>query len=123
MVLRKSMEGLLPGDTMAVHGKGTLGTGGIQKHMGRLHENGTLTLFSKHLITCILSYPMYGLIFVASYIRIFNNFSFDHLGLKVIGGKMTMGGYLGAFITKVKRGSIAETVGRLRAGEWQIYSK
>ena len=38
-------------------------------------------------------------------------------GLKVIGGKMTEQGYLGAFITKVKKGSIADTVGHLRPGD------
>lgn len=37
-------------------------------------------------------------------------------GLKVTGGKMTPSGYLGAFITKVKRGSIADTAGHLKAG-------
>ncbi|XP_019632742.1 PREDICTED: regulating synaptic membrane exocytosis protein 1-like isoform X1 [Branchiostoma belcheri] len=39
------------------------------------------------------------------------------LGLKVVGGKMTEFGKLGAFITKVKKGSIADTVGHLRAGD------
>ncbi|XP_051560509.1 regulating synaptic membrane exocytosis protein 1-like isoform X12 [Myxocyprinus asiaticus] len=39
------------------------------------------------------------------------------LGLKVIGGKMTESGRLGAFITKVKRGSLADIVGHLRAGD------
>ncbi|XP_063958608.1 regulating synaptic membrane exocytosis protein 2-like isoform X9 [Lytechinus pictus] len=39
------------------------------------------------------------------------------LGLKVIGGKMKEAGRLGAFISKVKRGSIADTVGHLRAGD------
>jgi len=38
------------------------------------------------------------------------------LGLKVIGGKMTDYGKLGAFITKVKKGSIADTVGHLQPG-------
>ncbi|XP_064652466.1 regulating synaptic membrane exocytosis protein 2-like isoform X3 [Lineus longissimus] len=38
-------------------------------------------------------------------------------GLKVIGGKMTESGRLGAFITKVKKGSIADTVGHLRPGD------
>ena len=41
-------------------------------------------------------------------------------GLKVIGGKMTEAGYLGAFITKVKKGSIADTVGHLRPGESSV---
>ncbi|MED6256582.1 Regulating synaptic membrane exocytosis protein 2 [Ataeniobius toweri] len=36
------------------------------------------------------------------------------LGLKVVGGKMTESGRLCAFITKVKRGSLADTVGHLR---------
>lgn len=39
------------------------------------------------------------------------------LGLKVVGGRMTDKGQLGAFITKVKKGSIADTVGHLRAGD------
>jgi len=37
-------------------------------------------------------------------------------GLKVTGGKMTPAGRLGAFITKVKRGSIADVVGHLKSG-------
>ncbi|XP_035760300.1 regulating synaptic membrane exocytosis protein 1-like, partial [Neolamprologus brichardi] len=37
------------------------------------------------------------------------------LGLKVVGGKMTQTGRLGAFITKVKKGSLADVVGHLRA--------
>uniref|UniRef100_A0A7N8XFP9 Regulating synaptic membrane exocytosis protein 2-like n=1 Tax=Mastacembelus armatus TaxID=205130 RepID=A0A7N8XFP9_9TELE len=39
------------------------------------------------------------------------------LGLKVVGGKMTESGRLCAFITKVKRGSLADTVGHLRQGD------
>ncbi|XP_072119019.1 regulating synaptic membrane exocytosis protein 2 isoform X23 [Mobula birostris] len=39
------------------------------------------------------------------------------LGLKVVGGKMTESGRLCAFITKVKKGSLADTVGHLRAGD------
>ncbi|XP_062345765.1 regulating synaptic membrane exocytosis protein 1 isoform X4 [Cinclus cinclus] len=39
------------------------------------------------------------------------------LGLKVVGGKMTELGRLGAFITKVKKGSLADVVGHLRAGD------
>ncbi|XP_065744957.1 regulating synaptic membrane exocytosis protein 1 isoform X2 [Phocoena phocoena] len=39
------------------------------------------------------------------------------LGLKVVGGKMTDIGRLGAFITKVKKGSLADVVGHLRAGD------
>ncbi|XP_070833994.1 regulating synaptic membrane exocytosis protein 1-like isoform X13 [Chaetodon trifascialis] len=39
------------------------------------------------------------------------------LGLKVVGGKMTETGRLGAFITKVKKGSLADVVGHLRAGD------
>ncbi|KAH9498275.1 Regulating synaptic membrane exocytosis protein 2 [Bulinus truncatus] len=37
--------------------------------------------------------------------------------LKVIGGKASETGKLGAFITKVKKGSIADTVGHLRPGD------
>ncbi|KAH7709169.1 Rim [Aphelenchoides avenae] len=36
------------------------------------------------------------------------------LGLKVIGGRHSATGRLGAFVTKVKRGSVADTVGQLR---------
>nr|XP_032817746.1 regulating synaptic membrane exocytosis protein 1-like isoform X2 [Petromyzon marinus] len=39
------------------------------------------------------------------------------LGLKVVGGKMTESGKLCAFITKVKKGSLADIVGHLRAGD------
>ncbi|XP_069386987.1 regulating synaptic membrane exocytosis protein 1-like isoform X28 [Paralichthys olivaceus] len=39
------------------------------------------------------------------------------LGLKVVGGKITETGRLGAFITKVKKGSLADVVGHLRAGD------
>ncbi|VEL42819.1 unnamed protein product [Protopolystoma xenopodis] len=38
-------------------------------------------------------------------------------GLKVVGGVMTPSGRLGAFINKVKAGSIADLVGHLRAGD------
>uniref|UniRef100_A0A672S396 Regulating synaptic membrane exocytosis 2 n=1 Tax=Sinocyclocheilus grahami TaxID=75366 RepID=A0A672S396_SINGR len=38
------------------------------------------------------------------------------LGLKVVGGKMTESGRLCAFITKVRKGSLADTVGHLRPG-------
>ncbi|CAM5108461.1 unnamed protein product [Natator depressus] len=39
------------------------------------------------------------------------------LGLKVVGGKMTETGRLCAFIAKVKKGSLADTVGHLRPGD------
>ncbi|XP_057195819.1 regulating synaptic membrane exocytosis protein 2 isoform X11 [Triplophysa rosa] len=39
------------------------------------------------------------------------------LGLKVVGGKMTESGKLCAFITKVRKGSLADTVGHLRPGD------
>ncbi|XP_055027296.2 regulating synaptic membrane exocytosis protein 1 isoform X24 [Misgurnus anguillicaudatus] len=39
------------------------------------------------------------------------------LGLKVVGGKITETGRLGAFITIVKKGSLADVVGHLRAGD------
>ncbi|KAM5211887.1 regulating synaptic membrane exocytosis protein 2 isoform 28-T28 [Hipposideros larvatus] len=39
------------------------------------------------------------------------------LGLKVVGGKMIESGRLCAFITKVKKGSLADTVGHLRPGD------
>ena len=39
-----------------------------------------------------------------------------NLGLKIVGGRMTDAGSYAAYITKVKKGSIADTVGHLRAG-------
>ncbi|XP_069106028.1 regulating synaptic membrane exocytosis protein 2-like isoform X6 [Argopecten irradians] len=39
------------------------------------------------------------------------------LGLKIVGGQGTEQGQFGAFITKVKKGSIADTVGHLRPGD------
>ncbi|XP_072247601.1 regulating synaptic membrane exocytosis protein 1 isoform X9 [Leuresthes tenuis] len=39
------------------------------------------------------------------------------LGLKVVGGRITESGRLGAFVTKVKKGSLADVVGHLRAGD------
>ncbi|XP_056618322.1 regulating synaptic membrane exocytosis protein 2 isoform X6 [Triplophysa dalaica] len=39
------------------------------------------------------------------------------LGLKVVGGKMTESGKLCAFITKVRKGSLADTIGHLRPGD------
>ncbi|XP_067365798.1 regulating synaptic membrane exocytosis protein 2 isoform X25 [Channa argus] len=39
------------------------------------------------------------------------------LGLKVVGGKMMESGRLCAFITKVRKGSLADTVGHLRPGD------
>lgn len=39
------------------------------------------------------------------------------LGLKVVGGRITGSGTVGAVIEKVKKGSIADTVGKLRPGD------
>ena len=39
------------------------------------------------------------------------------LGLKVVGGKQIYPGYYGALIEKVKKGSIADTVGHLLPGK------
>ncbi|KAK0405566.1 hypothetical protein QR680_018060 [Steinernema hermaphroditum] len=39
------------------------------------------------------------------------------LGLKVLGGRRSDTGRLGAFVTRVKPGSVADAVGRLRAGD------
>lgn len=41
---------------------------------------------------------------------------------QVVGGKMTESGRLCAFITKVKRGSLADTVGHLRPGKHSLCS-
>lgn len=43
------------------------------------------------------------------------------LGLKVIGGRRTETGRLGAFVTRVKRGSVADVVGRLRTGSCPLH--
>lgn len=43
-------------------------------------------------------------------------------GLKVIGGQHSATGKLGTYVTKVKSGSVADTVGQLRPG-MQIYQK
>lgn len=39
---------------------------------------------------------------------------------QVVGGKMTESGRLCAFITKVKKGSLADTVGHLRPGMYLL---
>jgi hypothetical protein len=41
----------------------------------------------------------------------------QNFNIQVVGGKMTDLGRLGAFITKVKKGSLADVVGHLRAGK------
>ena len=41
--------------------------------------------------------------------------------IQVVGGKMTDLGRLGAFITKVKKGSLADVVGHLRAGNVSLF--
>jgi len=38
-------------------------------------------------------------------------------GLKIVGGRLTERGSYAAYITKVKKGSIADTVGHLRSGK------
>lgn len=42
------------------------------------------------------------------------------LGLKVIGGQLLEGGRIGAVVEKVKKGSIADQIGRLRPGD-EVY--
>ncbi|VDO20089.1 unnamed protein product [Haemonchus placei] len=46
-----------------------------------------------------------------------DNSASGDLGLKVVGGRRSDNGRLGAFITRVKPGSVADTIGRLRAGD------
>lgn len=48
---------------------------------------------------------------------------FDSLSEQVVGGRITESGRLGAFITKVKKGSLADVVGHLRAGELSCRGK
>ena len=43
------------------------------------------------------------------------------LGLKVVGGRHSGTRRLGAFITRVKPGSVADAVGQLRAGKIQFF--
>ena len=42
------------------------------------------------------------------------------LGLKVVGGKQITSGYFGALIEKVKKGSVADTVGHLLPGKYGV---
>ena len=42
------------------------------------------------------------------------------LGLKVVGGKQITSGYFGALIEKVKKGSVADTVGHLLPGKYLV---
>lgn len=42
------------------------------------------------------------------------------LGLKVVGGKQITSGYFGALIEKVKKGSVADTVGHLLPGKYFV---
>ncbi|KAB1275853.1 Regulating synaptic membrane exocytosis protein 1, partial [Camelus dromedarius] len=44
--------------------------------------------------------------------------TYESIIIQVVGGKMTDLGRLGAFITKVKKGSLADVVGHLRAGKF-----
>lgn len=46
----------------------------------------------------------------------FSTSAVTSLFLQVVGGKMTESGRLCAFITKVRKGSLADTVGHLRPG-------
>lgn len=48
---------------------------------------------------------------------------FDCVSEQVVGGRITESGRLGAFITKVKKGSLADVVGHLRAGELSCRDK
>ena len=41
-------------------------------------------------------------------------------GLKIVGGRLTEKGTYAAYITKVKKGSIADTAGHLRPGKLTI---
>ena len=42
------------------------------------------------------------------------------LGLKVVGGKLLSSGHYGAIIEKVKKGSVADTIGHLLPGNVMI---
>ena len=45
------------------------------------------------------------------------------LGLKVVGGKLMPDGRYGAIVEKVKKGSVADTVGRLLPGNFTTFDK
>lgn len=49
-------------------------------------------------------------------VSLMRNVTFYFLGLSIVGGRETPLGQHGAYITKVKKGSIADTVGHLRPG-------
>lgn len=64
-------------------------------------------------------YPEDGALRVQSVFTPVVYFAANHvtsLSLQVVGGKMTESGRLCAFITKVRKGSLADTVGHLRPG-------
>lgn len=64
-------------------------------------------------------YPEDGALRVQSVFTPVTHFTANHvtsLSLQVVGGKMTESGRLCAFITKVRKGSLADTVGHLRPG-------
>lgn len=51
-----------------------------------------------------------------------NGSSASILGLKVVGGKILENGLRGAFIEKVKKGSIADVEGQLRPGKFYPFA-
>lgn len=68
-----------------------------------------------------LFYCLFFLVFLSLFFSSLHSplliIQFGAVCLQVVGGKMTESGRLCAFITKVKKGSLADTVGHLRPGK------
>ena len=48
--------------------------------------------------------------------------SSSQVGLKIVGGKLLQGNRIGAVIEKVRKGSVADTAGRLLPGKFALLS-
>lgn len=76
----------------------------------------------QHLCDYWTMFPQIGAASLSSHLdnnqlRIISENSLVNFTIQVVGGKLTETGRLGAFITKVKKGSLADVVGHLRAGK------
>lgn len=70
-----------------------------------------------HKDALFLGTKLIGHMILKKELRDGNGSSANILGLKVIGGQELDGGRIGAVVEKVKKGSIADQVGRLRPGD------
>uniref|UniRef100_A0A8R1E008 Rab-3-interacting molecule unc-10 n=1 Tax=Caenorhabditis japonica TaxID=281687 RepID=A0A8R1E008_CAEJA len=91
------------------------GTGGSISGGDRLASR--IRTFLSHPVTWQPSADQKRLIGHMILHRTENSASNGDLGLKIVGGRRTDTGKLGAFITQVKPGSVADTIGRLRPAD------